>query len=108
MNVVFNIRLINEADDVEGAPLIPDDAVSSHPTALRPKTFRTWYANMADDLADMAIIADAKFTKENMSVGIDSENPKRLDSKIPVKLSGNAEVISTDLYFGFYVGGASA
>lgn len=108
MNVVFNIRLINEADDVEGAPLIPDDDVSSHPTALRPKTFRTWYANMADALADMAIIADAKFTKENMSVGIDSENPKRLDSKIPVKLSGNAEVISTDLYFGFYVGGASA
>lgn len=108
MNVVYNIRLINEADEVEGAPLLPDESVSSHPTAVRPKSFRTWYANMADSLADMAIIADAKFTKENMSVEIDAENPKRLNSAIPVKLSGNAEVISADLYFGFYVGGASA
>lgn len=108
MNIVYNIRLINEADDVEGAPLLPDDSPSSHPSAVKPKTFCTWYSNMADSLEGMAVISDAKFTKDNMVVEIDAENPKRLNSKIPVKLSGNAEVISTDLYFGFYVGGASA
>ena len=44
------------------------------------------------------------FTKENLQVGINSENPKRLDYVFPCKLSGNVEVISGDIYFGFYLG----
>jgi hypothetical protein len=40
-----------------------------------------------------------------MTVGIDSENPKRLNVSFPVKLSGNVEISSTDVYFGFYLGG---
>ncbi len=107
MNIIYNIRLINEQDEVQGAPLLPDSSVSSHPNAIRPKSFRTWYANMAESLENLALISDAKFTKENMVVEIDSENPKRVNSTIPVKLSGNVEIVSTDLFFGFYVGGAA-
>jgi hypothetical protein len=36
-------------------------------------------------------------------VKIDSTNPKRLNVRYPVKLSGNVEVTSTDIYFGFYL-----
>ena len=69
---------------------LPGDAI----TALR---------NLADSLALNAIISDADFTKANITSAIDGSNPKRLNTTFPVKLSGNVEVNSTDIYFGFYV-----
>ena len=51
-----------------------------------------------------AFFTTTDFTKENLQVGINSENSKRLDYVFPCKLSGNVEVISGDIYFGFYLG----
>ena len=104
MNIVYNVRLIIESDAVKGAPLVTDDTVTSNEAALQPKTFRTWFSNLADSLADVALITEPKFTKKNLSVAISSENPKRIDVVYPVKLSGNVEVASVDLRFGFYLG----
>lgn len=104
MNIVYNVRLIMEADDLKGAPLIEDETVTSNKSAIQPKTVKTWFLNLANSLADKAIIQDVKTTKDGMEVAIDSENPKRLNVVFPVKLSGNVEVTSTDIYFGFYVG----
>lgn len=104
MNIVYNCRLITESDDVKGAPLVPDAQVTTNPKAIKPKTVKGWLATLADSLAKNAIISDADFTKENLQVGINSENPKRLDYVFPCKLSGNVEVISGDIYFGFYLG----
>jgi phage tail sheath gpL-like len=104
-NIVYNVRLIMEADDLKGAPLVPDTTPTVNPRAVQPKTVKASFYNLADSLARDAIIADADFTKKNMTVGIDSENPKRLNVSFPVKLSGNVEISSTDVYFGFYLGG---
>jgi hypothetical protein len=62
--------------------------------------------NLANSLALFAIIQEPEFTKRNMTVKISSQNPKRIDVKFPCKLSGNMEVTSTDIYFGFYLGEA--
>lgn len=105
MNIVYNCRLLMEADDLKSAPLIGDADVTSNPKAIQPKTVKTWFLNLARSLCDKAICQDFEFTKKNLEVKIDSENPKRLNVKFPVKLSGNVEVSSTDLYFGFYIGG---
>lgn len=104
MNIVYNLRLITESDEVKGAPLVPDEQVTSNPTALQPKTFRTWFANLADSLGRNAIISDVEFTVKNIEVSIDGENPKRVNYVFPVKVSGNVEVVSGDVYFGQYVG----
>ena len=104
MNVVYNVRLIMEQDDMKGAPLVEDSTVTSNKAAIQPKTVKTWFLNLAKSLADKALIQDVDFTKEGLTVSIDSENPKRLNVVFPVKLSGNVEVSSTDIYFGFYVG----
>lgn len=104
MNIVYNCRLITESEDVKGAPLVPDSQVTSNPSAIQPKMVKGWLANLAHSLALNAIISDEDFTKENLSVGINSENPKRIDYVFPCKLSGNVEVISGDIYFGFYLG----
>ena len=105
MNVVYNVRLIMEADNKKAVPIVGDDEVVSNPYAIQPKTVKGEFATLAYSLNDKAIIRDAKYTIENMEVKEDSENPKRLNVKFPVKLSGNLEVSSTDIYFGFYLGG---
>jgi phage tail sheath gpL-like len=105
-NIVYNVRLIFEADDWKGAPLLPDSAVTTNPTAKQPKNAAAALATLADNLELAAIIADAKFTKQNLSASISSQNPNRLDTTFPVKLSGNTEVKNNDIYFGFYLGAA--
>lgn len=104
MNIIYNVRLIMEADELKGAPLVEDETVTSNKAAIQPKTVKTWFLNLAKSLADKAIIQDLETTKAGLKVSIDSENPKRLNVTFPVKLSGNVEVSSTDIYFGFYVG----
>ena len=101
MNVVFNVRLIMEADDMKGAPLVTDTDVTTNPAAKAPKDIKTSFYNLADSLALKAIIVTSDFTKKTMSVKIDSENSKRVNVIFPVKLSGNIEISSTDIYFGF-------
>jgi len=103
MNIVYNLRLITEADDVVGAPLVPDEQITTNPTALQPKTFKTWFRNLATSLGLNAIISDVDFTLDNITVSIDSENSKRVNYVFPVKVSGNVEVVSGDVYFGQYV-----
>ena len=104
-NIIFNVRLLMEQDSLKGAPLVPDQDIVTNPAAIQPKAIKTMFINLADTLALAAIISDAKFTKRNLSVGIDTENPKRVNTKFPVKLSGNIEVSSNDVFFGFYLGG---
>jgi phage tail sheath gpL-like len=103
-NVVFNVRMILESDEVKGAPLVPDTAATRNPKAIQPKTIKTALMNLANSLEDFAILADAVFTKERLVVKISNMNPKRLDLQFPCKLSGNVEVASADIYFGFYLG----
>jgi phage tail sheath gpL-like len=102
-NIVFNLRLIMEAEEKKGAPLVSDATVTTNPKAIQPKMVRAELMNLADSLARAAIMQEPIFTKENLVVKIDSTNPKRLNYQYPVKLSGNVEVISGDLYFGFYL-----
>lgn len=104
MQIVYNLDIIQET--FRGRPLLPDGTPTNDPNAVQPKMIRTVLSVLADSLASgkSAIIADPDFTKENMTVAINSTNPKRIDTVFPVKLSGNVEVNSTDVYFSFYLG----
>jgi phage tail sheath gpL-like len=104
-NIVFNVKLIMEADAMKGAPLVTDDTVTINPAAVAPKTIKTAFYNLADSLALNAILVKPDFTKKIMAVKIDGANPKRVNVTFPVKISGNVEISSTDVYFGFYLGG---
>jgi phage tail sheath gpL-like len=103
MNIVFNVRLILEADEKKGAPLVSDTTPTTNPRAIQPKTVKAELMNLANSLSREAITQEPEFTKENLSVKIDSSNPKRLNVKYPCKLSGNVEVTGADIYFGFYL-----
>jgi phage tail sheath gpL-like len=104
-NIVFNVRLIMEADALKGAPIVADDQPTVNKTAISPKVIKASLMNLADSLALNAILATAEFTKRNLIVALDSANPKRINNTFPVKLSGNLEISDTLVQFGFLLGG---
>jgi len=105
-NIIFNYDVAFANAEWDGAPLIPDDQPTNNPSAKKPKTAIATAASITDGLALGAIISDPAFTKANTVAAINESNPKRLDLATTVKLSGNANIISVDINFGFFFGTA--
>lgn len=103
-NIIFNLNLIFAVAEWDGAPLIPNDQPTTNPRAKKPSMAVAAIASLVDSLGLNAIISDAAFTKKNTFAQINEQNPKRLDVSTTVKLSGNTNILSVDLNFGFYFG----
>lgn len=103
-NIVFNLRLIFESDNWKGKVLLPNDTPTVNADARKPKDAKAAIFVLIDNLALNAIISDPVFAKESTLTEISSTNPKRLDIQTTVKLSGNTNIISIDLFFGFFFG----
>ena len=106
-NIIFNLDLILNAAEWKGAPLVSDDTPVSNPLAKKPKDAKAVVARMIDNLALAAIISDPETAKASIQADISATaNPKRLDVAFTVQLSGNTNIISVDLNFGFFFGAA--
>lgn len=103
-NIIYNLELIFAAADWAGAPLIPDDQATTNRNARKPSAAKAAVAAMLDSLGLEAIISDPETAKASTTAVINSSNPKRLDVTLTVQLSGNTNIISIDLDFGFYFG----
>lgn len=104
MNIVFNLDLIFATAEWDGAPLIPDEQPTANRSAKKPRMAIAAICAMHDNLGLEAIISDPDFAKNNTFAEIASDNPKRLNVETTVKISGNTNIISIDLNFGFYFG----
>lgn len=105
-NIIFNFDLIFATREWDGAPLIPDDQPTTNPLAKKPSMAVAAICSVVDSFGLEAIISDPAYTKRNTSAQISPHNPKRLDVVTTVKLSGNTNILSVDLNFGFYFGTA--
>lgn len=105
-NIIFNLDLIFATAEWDGAPLIPDDQPTVNRSARQPKAAKAAVCGMIDSLALNAIVSDPEQWKENTQAVINDMNPKRLDVVTRGPISGNANIISVDLEFGFYFGTA--
>lgn len=103
-NVIYNLGLEFENPRWDGAPLIPDGQPTVNPNARTPKAAKAAVCAIIDGLALQAILSNPEAAKEATSATINSSNPKRLDIRTVVQLSGNTNIISTDLLFGFFFG----
>src|SRR5690606_16354089 len=104
MTIIYNLDLEFSNPAWDGAPLIPDDQPTVNPNARKPSSAKTAVCAVLDSLALEAIISDPKTAKANTFASISSQNPKRLDVRTTVQLSGNSNIISVDLFFGFFFG----
>ncbi len=107
-NILFNLDLIFATQEWDGAPLIPDDQPTSNRSAKKPKMAVAAVASMTDSLGLNAIISDPKTAKSTIVAGINESNPKRLDLTVTYQISGNTNIISVDMNFGFFFGTAAA
>lgn len=107
-NIIFNIALEFEGAEWDGAPLIPDGQPTVNPAAKTPSMAKADAGLIIDSLGLNAILSDPATAKKNTQAEIDSGNPKRLNLCVPVQLSGNTNVKSTDLKFGFFFGTPAA
>jgi phage tail sheath gpL-like len=106
-NILYNIGLIFNTAEWDGAPLLPDADPTTNAAAKKPKMARAAVGSMLDSLGLEAIISDPKTAKANTLAEIDSGNPKRLNVQIPVQLVGNTNIISVGLDFGFFFGSSA-
>lgn len=105
--VIFNLNLKFDTPEWDGAPLIPDNQPTTNRSAKRPKSAVAVIAALIDQLALAAIISDPETAKQATIAQISEVNPKRLDICMQVQLSGNTNVKSIDLNFGFFFGTAA-
>jgi phage tail sheath gpL-like len=103
-NIIYNFRLEFAQPEWAGAPLVPDDQVTSNPNARQPRQAKARVFGLTDGLADRAVISDPAFTKRTADVRVDQSNPKRLNIAAKFKLAGNTNVKDVSLKFGFYFG----
>lgn len=104
MNIIFNWALRFSTPAWKRAPLIPDGQATVNPNARKPSAAKAETAGMTDALALAAIISDPAFTKKSSTAVINGTNPNRIDVGATFKVSGNAKIISVNLFFGFFTG----
>jgi phage tail sheath gpL-like len=106
-NFIFNTDLLFANEEWDGAPLIPDDQPTVNPFARKPKSAVSLVAGMIDQLGLHAIISDPEAAKASIVAAISSQNPKRLDLEYTVQLSGNTNIKSVKLKWGFFFGSSA-
>lgn len=104
MTIIYNLDLEFAQPSWDGAPLIPDGQATVNPAARTPSGAKAAVGRILDSLGLQAIISDPKAAKAATLASINSSNPKRLDLRTTVQLVGNTNIISVDLYFGFFFG----
>jgi len=105
-NIIFNLELIFATDDWNGNPLLPDGDPTVNFNARTPSMAVAAVNTRLDALGLAAIISDPGTAKASTKAWIDSQNPKRLNVETTVQLSGNTNIVSVNLNFGFYFGAA--
>ncbi len=104
MQIIYNLDLIFNTAEWDGAPLIPDNQATVNPTAKTPKAAKAEVNGLIDALALQAILSDPKTAKKNTTAVINSSNPKRLDIRMKVQISGNVNIKDLLLEWGFFFG----
>ena len=95
--ILTDLRLYGES--ILGKILVPDDSASSNPETIKPNSAKGIIFGIIDGWNVLGVIADAEFSKDNTITEIDELNANRLNTLVPVILSGSARVISIDLQF---------
>ena len=103
-NVIFNLELIFAVAAWNGAPLLPDGDPTVNPNAKTPSMAVAAVNTRLEALGLAAIISNVAAAKASTIASIDSGNPKRLNVETTVQLSGNTNIVSVNLNFGFYFG----
>ncbi len=104
----FNVRygyFIRERRTVQDHVIAGDDDVVNNATkVIKPKIWKQEVGAYALDLVNRALITDATFMQESITVGLSTSNPDRFNTFFRYKRTGTARVLSTEAQAGFNFG----
>lgn len=86
---------------IQDKTIVPDDAPVNVTGTISPKQVRQLISSFATQQAKRALIADIAFTEDSAEVGINEDNPARLDIFFRTKITSVAHIVSTDVEFDF-------
>ena len=98
-NVAYNKILLML--DIQDKTIVPDNTPSAVAGVVKPKTIKQDFADLYENLAALALIADPDFSIENLVVGINGTNPARIDIASKYKRTSVAHIVSTDAAVDF-------
>lgn len=104
-NVRYGYYLLEQTDVVDHAIAADKDVVTAS-KVVKPKQWKQIVSQYAEDLATRALIADAEFMQQSITVDIDGSNPDRLNTFFRYKRTGIARISSTEAEAGFNFGAA--
>lgn len=102
-NVRFGYYLLEQANVVDHVIAKDDDVVSAS-KVVKPKQWKGIIDKYADDLSKRALIVDAPFMQDSVTVELSAVNPDRLETFFRYKRSGFMRVASTTAEAGFNFG----
>ena len=105
-NFIFNVSLAFNNPKWDGAPLIPDEQPTENKSAKKPKDAVAEMWKIIDSAGLKAWISDPETAKKATQAAIDDTNPNRLDIATTIQISGNTNIISVDINWGFFFGTA--
>jgi phage tail sheath gpL-like len=103
-NCLYNLNLPFAAAEWAGAPMVPDIQTVTNPNARQPKHAKGVIAGVIGNLGKAAIISDPATAITTITADISAQNPKGLVWSVTVQLSGNTNVKSATLRFGYFYG----
>jgi len=105
MNVAYNYKY-RENRDLVGKTIVGDNDAVKVTGVIKPKDWKAQVFDLANDLAEKAMITDTAYTKANSTVGISGTDPQRINTVFYYKRTGIARKSGTTAYAGFNFGEA--
>jgi phage tail sheath gpL-like len=103
MNVRYGYYLLEIQNVVDHVIANDSDTVTAD-KVVKPKTWKAVIDQYADDLSQRALIVDAPFMANSITVSIGTTNPDRFETFFRYKRSGFARIASTTAEAGFNFG----
>ncbi len=105
-NIRFGYYLLELINVVDHAIANDEDTVNAD-NVVKPKQWRQIINKYAESLAQRALIVDAPFMQDSVTVNISTVNPDRLETFFRYKRSGFVRIASTTAEAGFNFGTVS-
>ncbi len=104
MNLQTDLLRVFDSNIWIGSPLIPNGQATNNRDAKTPDMAKSEVFKLIDDWGLRALISDPATAKTSVVTAIDGGNDRRLNIDLAVQLSGNVNITSIDLNFGFFFG----
>ena len=92
-NMAFDLKNDKASPDRQGQVIVASaEAATNQSKATDTDIEASRVVSLADQWEERGLVFESEFTKKNLVVEINTQNPDRIDRAIPVLLSGNARI----------------